>query len=365
MARLSPHFFTEHYRSLIHTVRYGIKYARLRIFLALLGIFERTTDTVITFRTRPLYAKDINHVADELLNTPRFAIVLQGPIMKKYDFTLETVRIYKKVYPGLTVIVSTWDNEDPLYLDRIRAAGAEVLTNTQPTYRGIWNINLQIISARSGIMRAKELGIPYTIKSRTDQRIYERNIRETLYNLISYFPPTKESGLHKRLVVCHEAYKHYNGYFPDMFMCGDTEDLLEYWSAPLLKKEAKYSAFISELYLSYSFRRRKNWPIPRSVQAIWETYRDCMIVLNWNDIDLLWLKYDYFWERRYTHKQRYRQITLANLFVELHFIEWFNIFANMGNKVVSPIHTDKFEDFLKTIHFSEYERNYEDQGHHL
>ena len=145
----------------------------------------------MTFRTRPLYSKDITRTADELINAPGCAIILQGPILKKNDFTLETVRIYKKTYPAAVLIVSTWQDEDPECLARLRKAGAEVVLNTKPAFAGTWSINFQTVSARGGIVRAKELGIPYIIKSRTDQRMYAPNVLETLHNLVSYFNTPK------------------------------------------------------------------------------------------------------------------------------------------------------------------------------
>ena len=351
------------YDTMLLKIKNVIKRERARLFFAILTLFEKTTGNIVTLRTRPLYSKDITQVADELIKPPQCAIVLGGGIMKKYDFTLETVRMYKKVYPGLTIIVSTWDDEDPTYLDLIRNAGAEVVQSTKPEYFGTWNINLQIIATRKGLSRAKELGIPHTIKSRTDQRMYERTILETLHNLISYFPPAEWSGLNKRLVVCHRAYKYYDGYFPDMFMFGNTDDLLEYWNTPLLKKEAQYTKdFLSELYLTYAFRRRKGWPTIDSVQTIWETYRDCVIVIDWNDLDILWPKYEYFWEQPYIRKERYKKMTLKHAFIDLSFNEWFNIFSNMENKVISPIHKKKFTHFLEAVNFSDYERNYEQEG---
>lgn len=347
---------------IISKIGQALKRGRLKIFLAALGFLERATGNVVTLRMRPLYSRDITHVADELVSAPRCAIVLQGPIMKKYDFTLETIRIYRKVYPGLTVIVSTWEDEDPQWLELMRKAGAHVVLNAKPEYFGIWNINLQIISTRAGIAYAKELGIPYTIKSRTDQRIYERNILETLYNLVSYFPPAQSSGLHKRIVVCHLAYKYYDAYFPDMFMFGDTDDLLDYWSTPLLRKGVAYKEFFSELYLTHSFRKRKGWPISDSIRVVWDTYRDCIIVMDWDDLDILWPKYEYFWEQPYIRRERYQQVTASRKFIDLSFNEWFNIFSNADNKIVSSVHEEKFAHFLKTVNFSDYERNYHE--HH-
>ena len=350
--------FSEMYSHFLLNIKNSLKRARVKLFLVALSFFERATGTIITFKTHPLYSKDITAVADDLVDTPQCAIVLQGGIMKKHDFTLETVRTYRKVYPRLTIVVSTWEDEDPIYLDLLRSAGAHVVLNKKPDYFGTWNINLQIVSTKSGIKHAKELGIAYTIKSRTDQRMYERNILETLHNLVSHFPPAPWSGLRKRLIVCHLAYKYYDGYFPDMFMFGDTDDLLEYWDTQLLKKDAVYTGeFFSELYLTYSFRKRKGWPAVDSIQSVWETYRDCAIVMDRNDIDLLWPKYEYFWEQPYTRKERYKRMTPSRKFMNRSFNDWFNIASNIENKVISPIQKETFAHFLEAVHLSDYERN--------
>jgi hypothetical protein len=346
-------------KPILTQVKMRLRSLRLKIFYFILKTFEKHTGKTVTIQVRPLFAKDITRAADPLVKEPLCAIVLQGGIMKQHDFTLETVLTYKELYPSLTIIVSTWESEDPKYLDRIRNAGADVVLNLKPTYAGKWNINMQIISAKSGIARAKELGIPYVIKSRTDQRIYTRNIIETLCNLISYFPPAKQSGLKKRIVVCHDAYKYCNGYLPDMFMFGDTDDLLEYWSPSLLEKEMHFSGeFFSELYLSYSFFRRKGWRIPDSMQLMWNIYRDSIIVIDWDDLDLLWLKYDYIWAHRYTYKERYQQLTAAHKFIDFQFSEWFNIYSNKENKIVSPAFEAKFAQYLEAVNFPDYERNY-------
>jgi hypothetical protein len=148
-----------------------------------------------------------------------------------------------------------------------------------------------------------------------------------------------------------------------MFMFGDTDDVFEYWSASPLTKGAQFKHFISELYLTYSFRKRKGWSAPNSIEAVWKAYRDYIIVVNWNDLDILWLKYEYFWENLFTRNERYQQLSMAHKFVDLSFNEWFNIFSNAEHKVISSIEREKFAHFLETVNFSDYERNYDEAKH--
>jgi hypothetical protein len=81
--------------------------------------------------------------------------------------------------------------------------------------------------------------------------------------------------------------------------------------------------------------------------------------MDWNDLDLLWPKYEYFWEQPYTHKERYKTMISTQKFINRSFSDWFNLFSNMDNKVISPLQQEKFTHFLKAVHLPDYERNYE------
>ena len=38
------------------------------------------------------------------------AIIIQGPVITKNKFTLETVKLYLKLHPNAYIILSTWDD---------------------------------------------------------------------------------------------------------------------------------------------------------------------------------------------------------------------------------------------------------------
>ena len=130
----------------------------------------------LTYHVRPKYAKTVKTESDKtVFDFKRIGLVIQGPIAKKHDFTLESVRLYKRTFNHSVIILSTWEDEDRDYLSQFKAEGIEIILNKKPLTAGISNRNYQIVSSHAGLLRAKELGAEYGFKTRTDQRIYAVN----------------------------------------------------------------------------------------------------------------------------------------------------------------------------------------------
>ena len=55
------------------------------------------------------------------------AIVLQGIVAIQDDCTLETVRLYKKIFPSAIIILSTWDFTSDELLQKFREEGCEIV----------------------------------------------------------------------------------------------------------------------------------------------------------------------------------------------------------------------------------------------
>ena len=98
------------------------------------------------------------------------------------------------------IIVSTWDDESAIQLQRLRDEGVDVLENRKPGFAGISHINYQIVSSLAGIRRAARFGVEYVLKTRTDQRLYAPNIAEYLCNLLDVFPVAKGYQQNKRII---------------------------------------------------------------------------------------------------------------------------------------------------------------------
>ncbi|MES2006529.1 MAG: WavE lipopolysaccharide synthesis family protein [Patescibacteria group bacterium] len=295
----------------------------------LLAAWEHATGTLLTFHTRPLYASGVTHTSHPLVTSPSCTIVLQGPVLHTERFTLETVRLYKKIYPWARIVVSTWEGEDT---EDIEKEGVEVLYNSRPAYRGPYNVNLQIISAREGVRRAVELGTQYALKTRTDQRMYNPNIFESMVNALTFFPSGPLSKQHSRLLFATGGNIYRPYLLPDMFVFGDARDMLEYWDAPLVAEGAPNpgndSIFRPELYLGSTFLNKKGWQLDWTTTQMWDIYRECFVFFDWSEIDLYWYKYHRYSE--YDQRKRYEDRSSANDLMG--FMQWLNIMSNKENK---------------------------------
>lgn len=100
------------------------------------------------------------------------ALILQGPVLQKDDFTINSVKMYRQYYDGLHIIVSTWSDTPLAAINGLKAAGAEVLLNDYPPVNPEGNLNLQLTTSLAGVRRAGELGARFAAKTRTDQRFY-------------------------------------------------------------------------------------------------------------------------------------------------------------------------------------------------
>lgn len=318
----------------VFRLRHRLSRMRHDVLLRVLEYVEVRSGFLITFHRRPFFSSGVTDACDPLVRMPNAAIVLQGALLKTHDFTLETIRIYKKFYPGIRLIVSTWEGEDAAYVERIRGEGATVLLNQKPSYNGPFNINFQIISAFRGIEEAKRQGAAQVLKTRTDQRMYNKNNFETMENLLAYFPPSERSHQKQRLLFVHGGNKYQPFHLPDVFVFGAIEDMLEYWEPTLVDQKTDYANFLPEIHLASRFLKKKGWTLDWTTQAMWQTHRECFIALDWSDVELYWYKYD----RYHEHMDRKSYLERVPVYDHLSFFEWFNIFAAQENKKLLPVH---------------------------
>ena len=133
---------------------------------------------------RPKYPKDVVSIEEETEIQRKCAIIMQGPLAREDNFTLNTVRIYGKLYPGVMVIVSTWEGEDPEVIRQLNSEpNCRAICSKTPEHSGFLNLNYQITTTMTGLREAKQVGREYAFKSRTDNRISTRGIFEFLFTI--------------------------------------------------------------------------------------------------------------------------------------------------------------------------------------
>lgn len=302
------------------------------------GLLELTSDSFITYHFRPKKESGVVLLGGvgPRSNTKKTAIVMQGPIVEQNDFTLETVRLNKKIFSGCPIILSTWEGEEGLNNRRFEQEGITLIANKKPEYSGISNINLQIVSSREGIRAAKEMGVERVIKIRTDQRIYASEVLTYLEKLLELFPlksDVRKKQKERIVGVSLNTFKYRLYGLSDMFTYGDIHDLLLFWDAPLdnrkrtvelTKKHLTLREFASqrvcEVYLVTEYLKKIERKIDWSLEDSWRVYAEHFCVIDKEHLDLFWPKYNRLEHRwlRYDKSRYYWQ--------EVGFKDWISIY---------------------------------------
>lgn len=222
--------------------------------------------------------------------------------------TINSVKFYRNIYPTATIIVSTWNDEDKKKIELLRNLGACIVQSKKPKASGILNVNYQIVSSRAGIIKAKELGVEYVAKTRTDQRICKLNALYMLQSLIEIFAIHDNPKLKGRIVVTPSYYGNmFTPYFvSDFFYFGKTEDLDKLFdialdsrtpfSMPAGATRKKYSElmFPPEIYILKNFLKDTlGQPCTDTIQEYWQCLKNYFICVDRNMLDLFWIKYPY------------------------------------------------------------------------
>lgn len=239
------------------------------------------------------------------------ALVLQGPLYLQDNFTWNTVKLYNEIFPNVKIIISTWENEDQEALEKLEKLNCVVIKNELLQDGGVHNINNQIITSLNGLKRAKQEGVKYVLKSRTDQRIYYSYAFDYMLKLIEVFPlSAAKTESKKRIVVIDNYTNSYSGLspfvVPDYFYFGEIDEVMRIFDVPFKNK----SEYLRYLDLSYEEQFKagvvpeayfltnylsKYYPEQQFVMDdndFWKQCRkECLIQISPWDIDLYWPKY--------------------------------------------------------------------------
>ena len=289
----------------------------------------RLTAHWTTFHRRPLSARDVETWSDLPASVlTGIGIVIQGPVLRQNDFTLESITLYRKLFPGVPIIISTWDDTDAGVLSALSELGVTTVLSSTPSYRGYGNVNFQIVSTVAGLKRAKEMGCTWAVKSRTDQRIHAPTSLGFLKSLLQTFPPP--ASLPSRIVVSGITRKYKLYHLSDMFHFGHVDALLAYWDGPhdtrrFIEAEMSQDASsfkrisrlgVCESYLFTSFLARLGEQPAGTLEDSWRMMAKYSVVIDRESLDLFWPKY------RASREYRDRTYDGVALSQELSFSDW-------------------------------------------
>ncbi len=280
---------------------------------------EAVTPYFFSYKLRPKKAEQLVSVEKQSPNADKFAIVMQGPLVQKHNFTLETVKTYERIYPGVFIIISTWKDENAEYIERIKKeTSCLIVLNEYPQYSGFLNGNYQMVSTVNGIKAAKECGKEFVFKTRCDYRFYKRGLLEFMHSmLLSY--PCSDSPLYQRYRIIFTSGRRDDMYKPfflgDQFNFGHVDDMLNFWDHKEVKQnwswkefnkwcksehfswkqERQYTSILTKRYI----KKMTGEEIDISVKAYWEYAKKYLIFFSAKDVDAYWCKY----EERYEETQ--------------------------------------------------------------
>jgi hypothetical protein len=298
----------------------------------------------ITFHIRPKFVSE-NHQPLIPFPAKDFAIVIQGPINEEHDFTIESIRLLRRFYPDLLIIVSTWQGEESKLAKITPDANMEFLFNELPKPLGLKNINAQIKSTLVGLNKATSLGKVFAMKLRTDQRIYSANCLQTLLELLKAFPPTGSftRKLRGRILIFGRSLTYRLYGCSDMLHFGYTEDLLNFWSAAfdlrdpgqLLRDAAKCNMRdqsklkMCEVYVNTSFFERMGVTLDWTLSQHFGLIKDLYILLDFSILDVFWPKYKRYSEIR-TRSTHYSSNRVDD---EMSFGDWLSLHNGSTEKI--------------------------------
>lgn len=276
---------------------------------------SKFSDFFFSVKRRPKYAKQVIVNEHESAINLQTAIVIQGPLVTEDNFTLETIRLYGRLFPGVLVIVSTWENEDSNSIQRIqRENNCRVILNQYPHHSGLLNLNYQITTTLAGVEEAKRLGKKYVFKSRADFRFYKKGLLEYLYLLITTFPMGCDEEVQKYRIIggagrMNCIFRPF--WLTDQFNYGYVDDMLRYWNYPIKSIDLKPNELcrlVESEHYSWNERTKRQLSVETelllnyiqsvegsrpdiSVSNYWEIIKKRFIVVSRQDLEYYWCKY--------------------------------------------------------------------------
>ncbi len=145
----------------------------------------------------------------------RSCIIIQGAL---YEHCMDM--LCNTVASTPNCIISTWTTENPLFVQRLREAGAlEVIQSEKPANPGAQNLNLMTVSTTAGIDKAEELAFTHALHMRSDCTLSDWN---------KFMEICESMDLNKLTLMC---WWRYHGYLIDYITYGNMNLMRKYYSA--------------------------------------------------------------------------------------------------------------------------------------
>ena len=294
--------------------------------------FTENGKVFVTYRVRPIRSQQVDNFQVFKTNSDT-AIIVQGPIMKEFSFTFETIKLYTRIFPGSPIILSTWKNESKDILDAIETLGAHVVTSDLPPPGGVGSHNLQMISSHAGVVLSQTLGAKFLLKTRTDQRIHNPLAITLMKGLLDYFPLSEHASqnqVSRLAVISFSSFAYRLFGLSDMLHFGKSEDIFKYWNGSLDSRDSVdlskphpsivelATRNIAETYYMTNFLRGTSWNVELTLDNYWAACRDRFIIVDAASLDL-------YWPKRSIQEDRWKNYSYPITHQEMDFAFWISL----------------------------------------
>jgi hypothetical protein len=311
-------------------------------------IINQKSNSFLSLHLRPKKDLEIQGIDQDNSNV---GIIIQGPLMEKDDFTLNTIKIYKKLFKNVQIVLSTWDTENKAYLTKIRELNIHVILNEYPENSGILNLNYQLKTTKAAVeyLHGK---CEYILKTRTDSRVYNRYSLSYLKNLVHTFPNKGKYNQKLRIVGLDiNTAKYVPFSFSDVLQFGHADDIFNVWSTNLVTMNVGYDEFFErkprvkdiydfnnpEVYLTLRYLRQIGFKPENTYESYYKALGELFLVIDKEMINYFWYKYsvdEYYWNVKYKN---------YNLQEKVRFNDWLGYYSQ---KELTDVEYTYFEENL-------------------
>ena len=282
---------------------------------------------------RPIFSSDVYPEIRFDNNSDDCSIILQGSITNYENFVIETIKIYSKIFKNSLIILSTWEDEinNDFLLKVKNVINLKILLNKK--IKTNFNVNLQIISTSSALEYAKKQKYKFSLKTRTDCRIYNPYALIFLKLLLKTFEVKNSNFIKNRILSGSIDTRIFRVYgLSDICLFGETNDLAKYfldekYEESLLKMGMDIKspiindvACINEIFLCARYLFNTNQNLDWTLDDWWIKCKNLFCVFDSKSIDFFWFKYHWQYEQRFlnNYTSKYNH--------SLQFYDWINIY---------------------------------------
>ena len=259
----------------------GSKGLRALFLKFLHKLFRLSSEKLNLFATYDIV--ELHHEANEvplIKDHARVGIVIQGQIIPRT--TLEICTFYKKIYPQVRIVLSTWEGEDTDPFKGLEDELFAIIQSVKPNAPGPSNINMQITSAIAGINQLRDQGCSHILKTRTDMLLGNSSF-------LNYLIWMHSKGKRHALVFSSFNSFLFRLFSPtDQVMFGEATDIAQFWSIDLVPNDKEID--FPEKYLFIKYLESYGYKTHDELNNYLTALRDYTVIADHEQLGQIWNK---------------------------------------------------------------------------